>query len=240
MGGIPMALTVNVGSLQVNFENTSDWFPRSIYRNGSGVSTLNTSVNGCVLQFNGVFIGGDHLFSSVVNTHLTVDGERKEFVNGSSYTGTTATFSRTIDYSGTILLDHTMMIRNDRIDESYTARTINSGVNITTFYASLRSFENRFSGYRVYNASGLLCASGNLILNDDNNTAAVQQGFSVHMFDVTRGHNVVTNFSFPLDINHRIFIDDRPNDNKLYISSLGWLGLTTDKTYHWSQSLRFF
>lgn len=233
-------LTVTAGNIAVQFENASDWFPRYITRNGSGVSSLNSSVNGCVLQINGVFAGGDHGSTTVVNTHLTVDGTRRDFANGDSYTGLTATFSRTINYSGVALLDHTMRIKEDRIDESFRIRTIASGYNITIFYASLRSFENRFSGYRVYNESGLLSGSGNVVLNNDANVGNLTHPLSVHMFDAIRGHNVITTISAPDDATPLMFIDDRANDNKLYFSFTGWTGITTNKRWQWGQVMRFY
>lgn len=234
-----MAITVTTGNIAVQFDDDTDWFPINMTRAGSGISTNGASVNGCVIQINGVFIGGQHGFSDVVNAHLTVDGARVDFVDGGSYVGNTAIFNRVVDYSGVLQLEHTMLLRNNKVDENFTLRTLESGYTISIFYGCLRSIENRFSGYRVYNGSGLMSMSGNTILDDDNNTAQVSLPLSVHQFDAIRGNNVVHNWYVPNEAVQVTFIDDRPADNKLYLSMGGWAAVTTDKNYHWSQNMRF-
>lgn len=234
-----MAITVTTGNIAVQFDDNTDWYPINMTRAGSGISTNGGSVNGCVIQINGVFVGGQHLYSEVINAHLTVDGERVEFVDGGSYSGNSAIFNRVVDYSGVLQLEHTMLLRNNKVDENFSIRTIQSGYNLTIFYGCLRSLENRFSGYRVFNGSGLMSMSGNTILNDDANTSAVSSPVSAHQFDAIRGNNVVHNWYLPNDATPSFFIDDRVADNKMYLSLAGWAVVTTDKNYHWSQNMRF-
>lgn len=244
-----MTMRVTTGSVAIDFENSTDWFPSMIFYATSGISVTPSSVNGGpVLNIIGAnpgaggdFFGGFHGASTVLNTHLTVDGITRVFQNGDSFTGRQATFSRTLKYHDFFQVEHVLHMKNNEIHENFVVRSLtNSTSGIAVFYGSLNARQNRFTDFYAYNKSGQLIGSG-LLVGDDDSQTANYSAVEVHNVDPTpSGCRIIQRIRTDDDSPGLVmFIVDRSYDNKVYWRFTGYQTSQNNRTYSWSSETRF-
>ncbi len=173
------------------------------------------SGQGTVLRIDDQWAGDGHGNEVLLGTSISVNEEKKVIQDGASYSGNIIVFYRRTVIAGAYILQSTMTITHDRIDETISLQGLDETRVCDMVYAFLGSRPNRMTDYVAFNADGAILDSGQTSQNNYS-WVYLYLATAVAQFDPDAGDCVLSLCTEGCDLGIENRIWDRRKDNKLY------------------------
>ena len=233
-------ITITVDNLQVKLSPLSAWTVSEIKRNGLMVCDGTLSGQGTALIIDSNSAGSVHGNEQVLDAYIIVDGQKQPLQDTLSYDGDTIVFYRRTALADAYILNSTMTISHERIDEEISLQGYNETITCTTVYGFMGSRMNRFTDYAAIGTDNTIVASGQTITNYNKETF-LPPSIAVGQYDPVAGECSLTVSSYGEELGLTYFIWDRWVDNKLYSKYLEMEGACSLSNYFKTgQTILFF
>ncbi|MCY2931972.1 MAG: PEP-CTERM sorting domain-containing protein [Planctomycetota bacterium] len=238
-------VTLQAGDTSVQFGRSGTWTVLSIdwqshrFCDGFAIG----SSQGTAIQFGdgipGPIAGSYHLGEVLVDATVTVDGVSHAISDGATYSGGVVQLSRSSVIFDSIALTSTMTISSAGISEHVVLTGLATNQSIYKCFGFLASRENRLNEAASFDQHGRLLSA--FSTQRDNFTEFMVDAASVAQYDPVAGEGIISTVSEGLEYGTKQTIQDRSDDNKLYVTLYGLGGpIVAGAQYALTQEIAFF
>lgn len=215
LGLLRADITLSVDDLEVTLYSERSFTIGDIKRKGNIVCDSLNSNQGTLLSIDDVFRGSGHGYEEVLGINLHVDGQVTQIQEGTNYVGGLIEFHRRTCIAKAYILNSTLTLSTDRIEEYVELQGMDPTKDCSVFYGFGGSKTNRLSEYAAFDKNVVLLSSGAANRNNDS-VIYFEAATAVAQYDPIKKDGVLSWTTRGSEYGLSYFIWDRNTDNKLY------------------------